>query len=106
MSHDDCTCGGKCGDDCKCKSSSEKLAAHILDDEGPMIWSTCDESKERARSLYVIRAIVDRYRGKVEIDIEKNLLDINFPDDVSEEDQAECALMVEEELNKMGCDCE
>ena len=97
----------KCGDDCKCEDgcACKSLAQHIIDDEAPMIWSTCDESKERARSLYVIRSIVDRYGGTIDIDIEENRLDIDFPKTVSKEDQAACALEVEEELNKMGCDC-
>jgi len=50
----------------------------------------------------MIRAIVDKYGGTVEIDIQNNLLNIDFPDSVSAEDEAKCALEVEEAMDEAG----
>jgi hypothetical protein len=33
------------------------------------IWGTCFETQQRARSLYIIRAIAEKYGGTVELDL-------------------------------------
>jgi len=90
----DCKCG-----DCDC--SGKNLADHIAEDEC-MVWSTSAQSTAQAKGLWMIRAIVDKYGGTVEIDIQNNLLNIDFPDSVSAEDEAKCALEVEEAMDEAG----
>lgn len=92
---DDHDCG-----DCKC---GVNLSKHITDDQC-FVWSTSHQAKQRAKNFYIIRCIVEKFGGTVSIDLETNVLDIDFPDDVSKEDEAKCALEVEEAMSKAGYD--
>ena len=63
------------------------------------IWSTSEKSKLRALSLYIIRSIVERHGGSIEIDLATDTIDIDLPDD----ERSACAQEIEEEVGNMCC---
>lgn len=65
------------------------------------VWAQHWKSKQRTQKLQTIASLVHRYGGTVQVDIETNTLAIDVP----EEHKVECALKVQEEMEKMGCEC-
>ena len=61
------------------------------------IWSTSEKSKLRALSLYIIRSIVERHRGSIEIDLATDIINIDLPD----EEKVACAQEMEEQVGTM-----
>jgi nitrogen fixation/metabolism regulation signal transduction histidine kinase len=61
------------------------------------VWSTTKKSKLRALSLYIIRSIVERHGGSIEIDLATDTIDIDLP----EEEKVACAQEIEEQLGTM-----
>jgi hypothetical protein len=73
------------------------------DERGPLdnfytaedfVWGTDEKATRRARSLYVIRSIVEKHGGTVDIDVEGNKIDIDVP----EEERLACAQEIEEHI--------
>jgi hypothetical protein len=44
------------------------------------VWATSEETRLRALSLYIIRSIVEKHGGTIEIDIKTNTIDIDVPE--------------------------
>lgn len=82
-----CTCTtGSC-------SSSED---HRTED---FVWSTSEQARHRSFSLWIIRSIVEKHGGTVDIDLATDTLNIDVPD----EEQAACALEIEQQIGSMCC---
>ena len=58
------------------------------------VWATNEEARRRALSLYMIRSIVEKYKGTAQIDAASDTININVP----KEDQAACAHEIEGQL--------
>ncbi|NVM22680.1 MAG: hypothetical protein HWN68_12985 [Desulfobacterales bacterium] len=70
------------------------------DTSGPTedyVWATSEEARLRALSLYLIRSIVERHGGTVDIDLATDTININVP----EEEQVACAQEIEEQVGAM-----
>ena len=59
--------------------------------------STSEKAQLRATSLYLIRIIVKRHGGTIEIDLASNTIIIDVP----EEEQAVCAQEIEQQVSVM-----
>ena len=57
------------------------------------------QAKDRATSLYIIRAIVEKHGGSVEVDLFTNTLNIDVPGEV----EAQVAMEIEEAIGDMCC---
>jgi len=68
---------------------------HVADD---FVWATTEQARLRARSLYVIRSIVEKYGGTMETDPARNTIDIDVP----EKRRIACVQEIEE---KVGTPC-
>jgi len=63
------------------------------------VWSTSEQARHRAFSLWIIRSIVEKHGGTVDIDLATDTLNIDVP----EEEQAACALELERQVGSMCC---
>ena len=61
--------------------------------------SASEKAQLRATSLYLIRAIVTRHGGTIEIDLASSTIIIDVP----EEEQALCAHEIEQQISAMRC---
>ncbi len=61
------------------------------------IWATNEETKLRALSLYLIRSIVEKHGGSMDIDLATDTINIDVP----EKEQAACAQEIEEQAGPM-----
>ncbi len=61
------------------------------------VWSTSEQARIRALSLFIIRSIVERHGGTVEIDLATDTLNIDVPRD----EEAACAKEIEEQVGQM-----
>ena len=61
------------------------------------IRATSEESRLRALSLYLIRAIVERHGGTVDVDLATYTININVPP----KEQHSCALEIDEQVGKL-----
>jgi hypothetical protein len=61
------------------------------------VWATNEEARQRALSLYLIRSIVERHGGTIDIDLATETVNINVP----ENEQMACAQKIEEEVGSM-----
>lgn len=61
------------------------------------VWSTSEKAKLRAISLYIIRSIVERHGGTIEIDLATNTIHIDVP----KEEEVACAQEIEEQGSAM-----
>ena len=61
------------------------------------VWSTSEQSRLRALSLYIIQSIVERHRGSIEIDLATDTIHIDLPD----EEKVACAQEIEEQVGTM-----
>ncbi|MDY6837591.1 MAG: hypothetical protein SWH78_06430 [Thermodesulfobacteriota bacterium] len=61
------------------------------------VWSTSEQARFRAFSLWIIRSVVQRHGGTVDIDLATDTINIDVP--VAE--QAACALEIEEQVGAM-----
>ena len=58
------------------------------------VWATSEQTRLRALSLYIIRCIVEKHGGNVEIDLATNTIDIDVPDEA----RLDCAQEIEEQV--------
>ena len=61
------------------------------------VWATGDQARLRAFSLWIIRSIVEKHGGVIEIDLATDTINIDVP----AEEQAACALEIEEQMGAM-----
>jgi hypothetical protein len=62
-------------------------------------WSRGEKAQLRATSLYLIRKIVERHGGTMEIDLATDTIDINMP----EKERVACAQEIAEQVGVMRC---
>jgi len=58
------------------------------------VWATSEEARLRAMSVYMIRSIVEKYSGTLEIDSSMDTISISVPKD----DQFACLHEIQEQL--------
>jgi hypothetical protein len=63
------------------------------------VWSTSDQAKHRALSLFLIRSIVEKYGGTLDVDLATDTLNIDVPT----EHEAVCAQEIEKQVGRMCC---
>ena len=68
---------------------------HVPED---FVWATNEQARLRALSLYVIRSIVQKHGGNMEIDMTTNAVEISVP----EKDRAACAREIEENIGSLS----
>ena len=61
------------------------------------VWATSEQARLRALSLYVIRSIVEKHGGTVDIDLATDTLNIDVP----KEEEVACAREIEEQVGSM-----
>ncbi len=61
------------------------------------VWSTSEEARLRALSLYIIRSIVESHGGTVEVDLASDTINIDVP----EKEQVACSREIEEQVGSM-----
>jgi hypothetical protein len=61
------------------------------------VWSTSEQSKLRALSLFIIRSIVEKHGGTVEVDLATDTLNIDVP----QGEETACAKEIEEQVGQM-----
>ena len=62
------------------------------------VWATSEQARLRAFSLYVIRSIVERRGGTIDIDLTTDTIHINAP----EEEEVACAQEIEEQMSAIS----
>jgi hypothetical protein len=83
---------------CTCTTGpcSTNDAGHRAED---YVWSTSEQAKLRSFSLWIIRSIVEKHGGTVDIDLATDTVNIDVPD----AEQAACALEIEQQVGSMCC---
>lgn len=61
------------------------------------VFATSEQARLRALSLYIIRCIVERRGGTVEVDLATNTIDIDVPD----AERLDCAQEIEEKVGSL-----
>jgi hypothetical protein len=61
------------------------------------VWATSEQARLRALSLYVIRSIVEKHGGTVDIDLATDTLNIDVP----KAEELACAREIEEQVGSM-----
>lgn len=67
---------------------------HVPED---YVWARSEEARLRALSLYVIRSIVEKHAGTIDIDLATDTISINVP----EKEEVACAQEIEEQVGSM-----
>jgi sensor histidine kinase regulating citrate/malate metabolism len=62
-----------------------------------LVWATSEQAKLRALSLYVIRSIVEKHGGTIEVDLATDTINIDVP----KTEELACAREIEEQLGSM-----
>ena len=61
--------------------------------------STGQKAELRATAMFVIRSIVERHHGTMDMDLATNTININVP----EQEEVACAEEIEEQVGTMSC---
>ena len=61
------------------------------------VWATSEQARLRALSLYVIRSIVEKHGGTVEVDLATDTINIDVP----QAEEVACAREIEEQVGSM-----
>jgi hypothetical protein len=69
------------------------------EDPQDYVWGSSSQAKQRSLALYLIRSIVERHGGSVEVDLAADTLYIDVP----EEEELACAREIEEQVGSMCC---
>lgn len=70
------------------------------DDEAEdYVWGSSEQAKQRSMSLYLIRSIVEKHGGSVQVDLATDTLYIDVP----KEEEFACAQEIEEQVGSMCC---
>jgi len=79
-------------------NASDQLSRNDEKDEPEhYVWSTSEKSKLRALLFFIIRSIVERHRGSIEIDLATDTINVELP----EEEKVACAQEIEEQVGTM-----
>jgi hypothetical protein len=70
----------------------------VLQTAESYVRATSEESRLRALSLYLIRAIVERHGGTVGVDLATDTININVPP----KEQHACALEIDEQIGNLS----
>jgi sensor histidine kinase regulating citrate/malate metabolism len=63
------------------------------------VWSTSEQARLRALSLFLIRSIVEKYGGTLDVDLVTDTLNIDVP----KEHGVACAQEIEKQVGRMCC---
>jgi sensor histidine kinase regulating citrate/malate metabolism len=61
------------------------------------VWATSEQAKLRALSLYVIRSIVKKHGGTIDVDLATDTIKINVP----KSEELVCAREIEQQIGSM-----
>jgi sensor histidine kinase regulating citrate/malate metabolism len=61
------------------------------------VWATSEQAKLRALSLYVIRSIVEKHGGTIDVDLANDTINIDVP----KTEEHACAQEIEEQVGSM-----
>jgi sensor histidine kinase regulating citrate/malate metabolism len=61
------------------------------------VWATSEKTRLRALSLYLIRSIVERHGGTIDIDLVTDTISIDVP----KKEEVTCALEIEEQVGNI-----
>lgn len=61
------------------------------------VWATSEQAKLRALSLYVIRFIVEKHGGTIDVDLTTDTINIDVP----KTEELACATEIEEQVGSM-----
>ena len=61
------------------------------------VWATSEEARLKAFSLYIIKSIVEKHGGTMEIDLATDTINIDVP----EKEQVSCAQEIEEQVGAL-----
>ena len=61
------------------------------------VWGSSEQAEYRSLSLYVIRSIVEKHGGSVQVDLATDTLCIDVP----KEEEVACAQEIEEQIGSM-----
>lgn len=61
------------------------------------VWATSEKCRLRTLSLYVIRSIVERHGGTIDIDLATDTINIDVP----VKEQSACAVEIEEQVGSI-----
>jgi hypothetical protein len=61
------------------------------------VWATSDAARMKALSLYLIRSIVEKHGGTIDVDLATDTININVP----AKEQVACAQEIEEQVGSM-----
>ncbi len=61
------------------------------------VWSTNEKTRLRALSLYIIRTIVEKHGGTIEVDLATDTINIDVP----KAEETACAREIEEQMGSM-----
>jgi len=64
---------------------------------GDYVWATSEKTRFRTLSLYLIRSIVEKHGGTINIDLATNTINVDVP----EQEKAACAQEIEEQVGAM-----
>ena len=63
------------------------------------VWATSEQARIRALSLYVIRSIVEKHGGTIDVDLATDTISIDVP----KAEELACAQEIEEQVGSMCC---
>lgn len=61
------------------------------------VWATSEQARLRALSLYVIRSIVEKHGGTIDVDLATDTINIDVP----KSEELACAQEIEEQVGPM-----
>jgi len=62
------------------------------------VWSTSEQTRLRTLSLYIIRSIVEKYGGTINIDLRTDTINVDVP----EKNRVACAREIDEKVGDMS----
>jgi len=73
----------------------------VEDDDRPQdyVWGSSEQAKQRSLSLYLIRSIVEKHGGNIQIDLATDTINIDVP----KEAEIACAQELEQQVGSMCC---
>ncbi len=75
-------------------SPADDDATHEAED---YVWATSEQARLRSLSLYLIRSIVERHGGSIEVDLATDTISIDVP----KNEEVACAREIEEQVGSM-----
>lgn len=81
------------------KTSGTSLRAEHQYMAGDYVWATSEKTRFRTWSLYLIRSIVEKHGGTINIDLATDTINIDVP----EQEKDACAQEIEEQVGAMYC---